>query len=391
MASESAFRILALASRAFATADIELSALLARIARYTADAIGDVCAIRFLDDDRKFLDLVALERKQPEGAGLVPEWFARTRVQADDLGGAAETGALDVLTVPLRTGENIVGNIALSRTSPWWPYTIDDQGLLEELADRAGIAIRGARLHQELKLALQTRDDFLATAGHELKTPLAAMLMHVQSLQRVTRRDPTANVVDRIDKIANSGLRLERLVRQLLDVSMITAGKIRLEPDPFDLMDLVGDVVARFVEASDGVSTPISVRGETRVDGCWDWSRIDQVITNLVANGMKYGKGKPVAIDVSVDEGDVIIRVIDQGIGIDTEHQKKLFERFERAAATREFSGFGLGLWIARQIVEASGGRVVLESTSTDGSVFNVRLPRWPSNETIGEVSHGAV
>jgi signal transduction histidine kinase len=116
------------------------------------------------------------------------------------------------------------------------------------------------------------------------------------------------------------------------------------------------------------------VHCETEVHGRWDRLRIEQMVSNLVSNALKYGQGKPVEAALWTEDGQAIIRVTDHGIGIDEEHQKRIFQRFERAVATRDFGGFGLGLWIARQIAEASGGRIEVESKLGEGSAFTIRL-----------------
>src|SRR5262249_39132024 len=122
--------------------------------------------------------------------------------------------------------------------------------------------------------AVLVRDDFLATAGHELRTPLSAMLMQLQSLQRTPRNDPPVNVTERPDKAERSGRRLEKLISQLLDVSRIAAGRLSLEAEPFDLAELVREVVTRFSEAGTTASSPIVVRADAAVHGSWDRNRI---------------------------------------------------------------------------------------------------------------------
>jgi PAS domain S-box-containing protein len=226
--------------------------------------------------------------------------------------------------------------------------------------------------------AVLVRDDFLAMAGHELRTPLTAMLMQLQTLRRIVHKDPTVSVMARLEKAEKSGLRLEKLISQLLDVSRIAAGRLSLEVEPFDLAVLVKEVATRFSEATTTAISPIVVRAETSVDGIWDRNRIDQVITNLVSNAVKYGKGKPIEIDLWVDAEGAHLRVTDHGIGIDEEHQRKIFQKFERAVSTREFGGMGLGLWITRQIVEASGGNIEVHSVLGSGATFSIRLPMTP-------------
>src|SRR5262249_1319364 len=154
----------------------------------------------------------------------------------------------------------------------------------------AGLALENARLYRELKASIVARDDFLAVAGHELKTPLAAMLMQIQGLQRVAQKDSDSKLSERLGKAASSGLRLQRLINQLLDVSRITAGRLHLEPEAIDLSDVTRDVVAQFVDATRGTHRPITVRCDPPVKGRWDRLRMEQVVNNLVSNAVKYGE-----------------------------------------------------------------------------------------------------
>lgn len=242
---------------------------------------------------------------------------------------------------------------------------------------------------QDLRASIQVRDDFLAIAGHELKTPLAALLMQLQSLRRTARRDFATNAADRLDKAAASGLRLDRLINQLLDVSRITAGRLRLEPEAVNLADVVRDVIARYAGANEETNPPIEVSCAVEVTGYWDRLRLDQLINNLVGNAVKYGQGKPVEVDLHLENDEAVLRVVDHGIGIDEDHQRRIFQRFERAVTARDFTGFGLGLWITRHIVEASGGRIEVESTLGKGAAFTVRLPTHRSEASIEGCSVG--
>jgi PAS domain S-box-containing protein len=223
--------------------------------------------------------------------------------------------------------------------------------------------------------AVRVRDDFVAIAGHELKTPLTSLLMHVASMQRLLRADRPIDFVERVDKLARSGTRLAKLIDQLLDVSQITASRLRLEPEAVDLPGLVREVVTRFADESMRAGSTITVRADEHVLGSWDRARIDQVVTNLLSNAVKYGQGKPVEVEVTSEDSKATVRVSDQGIGIGQEHRERLFSRFERAVSAREYGGFGLGLWIAREIVEASGGSIDVDSAPDHGSTFTFRLP----------------
>ncbi len=205
--------------------------------------------------------------------------------------------------------------------------------------------------------------------------------MQLQSLQRSVRAQLPSRIGDRLDKVVSTGSRLRRLVDQLLDVSRLTAGGLRLEPERVDLSKVVREIVGRVTEDGAGPG-PVVVRAPSRTSsGRWDHERVEQAIEKLVENALKYGQGKPVEIELRTEGGEVVLQVIDHGVGIDEEHQKRIFERFERAVATRDFGGLGLGLWIARRVVEASGGRIAVRSTPGKGSVFTVWLPIDPGGE----------
>lgn len=229
--------------------------------------------------------------------------------------------------------------------------------------------------------AVRIRDEFVAVAGHELRTPLAAMLLQIEVLRRTVKSAPPASLESRVDAIVRSGARLERLVEQVLDVSRITAGRLRLERTPCDLAELARGVADRFADASAQAQCEVCVRGDRHVEGVWDRVRIEAVIGNLLSNALKFGRGMPIEITVAMDHGQAVVRVRDHGIGIDPEERNKLFRRFERALAARDYGGFGLGLWICRNVVEASGGTIDVESELQHGSTFTVRLP--PGGEGV--------
>jgi PAS domain S-box-containing protein len=229
---------------------------------------------------------------------------------------------------------------------------------------------------REAQLAVQLRDDFLATAGHELRTPLSALLMQVQGLARNTRVED-ARIKERLEKAAAAGARLEKLISQILDVSRINVGRLVLERERMRLDTAVREAMDRFADLAAEAQCPIVLRLDP-VEGLWDRVRLEQVITNLIANALKYGKGKPVEVETLLEGTSAVLRVTDHGIGIAPEDQKRIFQRFERAKGTREYGGVGLGLWISRSIVEAIGGIISVQSESGQGSTFTVKLPLQP-------------
>jgi signal transduction histidine kinase len=281
-------------------------------------------------------------------------------------------GSLVIAPIPQSAGMS--GVIALARRTPSAPLTEMDVALVQDLAHRAGLAIESARLNRDLQASVQMRDDFLAIAGHELKTPLASLLIHLESLERASLKSGEVGTAARLQPVLRSTWRLEHLINELLDVSRITAGRVQLQPEPFDLAQLVREVVQRLEQASARAHSAISLDAQP-LRGTWDKLRVEQVITNLLSNALKYGAGKPVDVKVCSEGGAAMVTVADRGMGIEVEDQKRIFERFERAVSDRHFGGLGLGLWISRQVVEASGGSISVSSTVGKGATFVVRLP----------------
>jgi signal transduction histidine kinase len=166
--------------------------------------------------------------------------------------------------------------------------------------------------------------------------------------------------------------RLTGLVANLLDVTRAAAGKLELQRERFDLADVVREVAERFREQS---AAHVDLRLNGPLVGTWDRLRVDQVITNLLSNAIKYGAGKPISIRAAAVDASAQLEVCDQGIGIAPEDQRRIFERFERAVSSSSYGGLGLGLYISRQIVDALGGSIRVESAAGAGSRFIVELP----------------
>jgi signal transduction histidine kinase len=169
--------------------------------------------------------------------------------------------------------------------------------------------------------------------------------------------------------------RLVVLIENLLDVSRISAGRVQLNLQDFDLVDAARDVVGRFGDELARAQCELRFSSEGPVRGHWDRLRMEQVITNLLANAIKYGAGKPIRIHVERVGAAAVLTVEDRGIGIEAQKIPRLFGRFERAVSSRSYGGLGLGLYIARQIVEAHGGSIHVSSQVGVGSVFTVEAP----------------
>jgi signal transduction histidine kinase len=231
---------------------------------------------------------------------------------------------------------------------------------------------------QRVEAALRARDDFLSVAGHELRTPMTALALQLQGLQRQIEKgtlDPE-RLGERIGKALAHVARIERLVRELLDVSRITSGRLSLTREPVELAALVAEVVDRFGDEAAAAGCELRLGLAPGVVGSWDRSRLDQVLTNLMSNAIKYGAGQPVEIHAGREDERAFVTVRDRGIGIAPEDRERIFERFERAVSGASYGGLGLGLWISRQIVAALGGTVrVIESAPESGTTVRMELP----------------
>jgi signal transduction histidine kinase len=196
-------------------------------------------------------------------------------------------------------------------------------------------------------------------------------------LQRATTDSP--RIAELVEKAGFQLRRLNTLVERLLDVTRVRSGTFELFRENFDMSVLMREIVARF--ANEPPATRIALELDATIRGSWDRLRIDQALTNLLSNAVKYGNRNPIGISASSDGSRVTVKVRDEGIGIGEEELPRIFDRFERLNAGSGREGLGLGLWIAKIIVEAHGGAILAESEVGKGSVFTVTLPLRQSND----------
>ncbi|HKO89944.1 MAG TPA: ATP-binding protein [Polyangiaceae bacterium] len=231
---------------------------------------------------------------------------------------------------------------------------------------------------EEAKRAIIARDEFLSIASHELRTPLTALKLRLQSVLHA--RDLPEKAQHRLDNAVHQTERLERLIENLLDVSRITTGHLELELESFDLSEMAQEVTERFREQAARGGTVVELDAPAPVVGKWDRLRLEQVATNLLSNALKFGERRPIRVVVQDKAGQATLTVSDQGIGIAPENVARIFHQFERVVGHRTFGGLGMGLYIARQIVQAHGGSVEVDSCAGKGSHFHVILPRQGAN-----------
>jgi PAS domain S-box-containing protein len=239
------------------------------------------------------------------------------------------------------------------------------------------------RLEQErLKLAhaqegIRLRDEFLSIASHELRTPINALVLQIAALGLALERgagDPAA-ARTQIARAARQARRLDELVGRLLDVSRLATGRLTLNRQPMDLVTSVNEVVADLGAEAEASRCTIDASTPPVVLGTWDRLRVEQTLTNLLSNAIKYAPGTAIHVTVSTDQGSAIVAVSDSGAGVPPADQQKIFERFERGTAPHDRGGLGIGLYIARSMVEAHGGTMALQSEVGRGSTFSFTLP----------------
>lgn len=289
------------------------------------------------------------------------------------------------VSVVSQRGE-VIGGLFLGHPEPG-VFTEDAEKIVEGLAAQAAIAMDNARLYQKLQESVRARDEFLSIASHELKTPLTSLTLQTQLRHRQLRKGQLEFFeADKLAAYFESDSRqltkINRLIDDMLDISRIRTGRLELTLEKTDLAKLVRETIERMRPQLADVCCDVTLSASHEVWIELDSFRIEQVMMNLLTNAMKYGKGKPVEVAVEAAASPLsgaVIKVRDQGIGIKENDQRRIFSRFERAVSHKEISGLGLGLAIAKDMVEAHGGTITVESAPNKGSTFIVTLPAAPS------------
>ncbi|MBL8954504.1 MAG: HAMP domain-containing histidine kinase, partial [Myxococcaceae bacterium] len=239
-------------------------------------------------------------------------------------------------------------------------------------------ALREAQARAHERELARTREEFFAVALHEIRTPLTSMGLQVHTLKRwltkATGPLQAPDVLAKLSDVEGGMARLNRLSDYLLDIARMREGRIVLDKQRVDLGEVAKAVTERIADERRELGIELTYSGEQAAPGLWDRARLEQIISNLVVNAVKYGSGKPVAVSVTATDGQATLTVKDQGLGIAPEDQELLFHRFFRGKRS-DADGFGLGLWIVQQLVSLHDGQVSVRSELGKGSTFTVVLP----------------
>lgn len=236
-----------------------------------------------------------------------------------------------------------------------------------------------ARVIDELKGAVRARDEFIAIAAHELRSPMSTIMLSVYNLRLSGMRAQPPSPEPFLRKLESLERRIEHYLRRttmLLDASRLTSGNFSLELEPVDLSELTRRVLNEFAEQFEQAGCRLNASIDEHISGYWDPMGLELILVNLISNAAKYGSGKPIDVELRGEDDSAVLTVRDRGVGISEEDQARMFLKFERAFKRSEYGGFGIGLWITGQIIDMLQGKITVQSSSGAGSTFVVTLPR---------------
>ncbi|MFZ1122015.1 MAG: PAS domain-containing sensor histidine kinase [Candidatus Binataceae bacterium] len=237
--------------------------------------------------------------------------------------------------------------------------------------------------HEQAEAAVRMRDEFLAIASHELRTPLTTLVLSLAVVEHDRMKGDLEQIHRSLRRAQKQAERMGHLVDRMLDVSQIASGKLKLELAPCDLSDVVKDVAERLSEEASNAACELRPTLSSGIVGQWDKFRLDEALSNVLSNAIKYGAGHPIDIQLQARDEKAVLVVEDRGIGIAPDDLCRIFGRFERTIASKNYGGLGLGLYITRQIIEQQGGSIRAENRSHGGARFVIELPLGSSTRAV--------
>jgi signal transduction histidine kinase len=291
-----------------------------------------------------------------------------------------ELGSSSYMCVPLIARSQVVGSIMLLTDERI--YDEKDLQSAEALVRCIAMAVDNVLMFRKMQKAIQVRDEFLAIATHEIRTPLAPIVLHLELIEQLLEKERIAETD--LQRVRNSmGIfhkhfeRLTGFINKILDLSRIDSNQMNLSLQEVNLSNLAKEVSARFVVqlAAHGRNLHHFDECDSPLIGMWDSDRLEQVICNLISNAIKYGEKGPIEIRIFNQPGLAVLEVKDYGIGIAEGDQQRIFQQYERVNTELNIPGMGLGMYISQQIIKAHGGEITVKSRLGEGSIFAVHLP----------------
>lgn len=386
-------RFVADVSKALAES-IDYRATLARLAELAVPYLADWCIVDVAEGP--LIRRVAGAHVDPEGEALLRGFEQRTWSLEDARHPAAQAvatgqthiathvgddasigglGATSVIAAPLVAHGRVLGAMTFAFARPGRVHGPGTVALAEEIARRAALALDNARLFRDAQESIRVRDEFLSIASHELRTPVTSLLLSAQGLLRNGERASFEQLRRGVQLIERQASRLGTLINDMLGVGRIHLEQLDVTLGPVDLVATTRDVLDQLSPVCVNAGCVVTFEAPATLVGRWDAQLLGHVVTNLLANALKFGAGKPVVVRIEEEGRRAVLRVIDQGIGIAPDALPHIFERFFRAVSTRSYGGFGLGLYIVRHMVEVLGGAVHAASAPGRGTTLTVELP----------------
>jgi signal transduction histidine kinase len=284
------------------------------------------------------------------------------------------------MSVALIIRGKVLGTVHFISTNRYRRYDSHDLEFAEEICHRISLAIGNTFLYDEAQKAARVREEFILVAAHELRTPLTPILMTIQTLEKIFRKDPTGQIPKEeiLKTFAIARYRLDglvHLVESMIEATRMAMGQFQLQLESVELEKLVHQTISEFQSQIEKAECRVEVSSHGPTRGRWDPARLKEAIIRLLENAIKFGACKPIQISLRGDQQYVEISIRDFGIGIAYENLKRIFGPFERAVSPQHFGGLGLGLFISNEIIKAHGGSISVESEAGKGSTFTVRLP----------------
>lgn len=238
------------------------------------------------------------------------------------------------------------------------------------------------KVEEALLEASREKDEFISICSHELKTPITSMKLQFQLAQKMIESNneqiyQKENITKRVTMTLKQIEKMSKLIEDMLDVVKIPLGKLEQEKQLVDMNEFVEDVLANFKEQFEiaGIENNL-IKSDDKIFIMGDAYRLEQALSNLITNAIKYGDGKPVEVTLTASDDEVFLSVKDEGKGIASEDLGKIFMRYTRLESKNMVSGLGLGLYITKSIIEGHGGSITVESNPGKGSIFMIKLPR---------------